>query len=386
METITEKCTGCRTCEKSCPKTSITMVCDDEGFIMPSINQETCIDCKICQKRCPQNNYDQWHVPKNVYAVRDKDDKEIYRSASGGAFAVIARYALTELDAVVYGASYVDEDLHVGHIAVKNISELYRLQSSKYVQSNTLETYEEVKHYLSQGVKVLYSGTPCQIAGLKSYLNKDYDNLLTVDLICHGVPSPLLFEKYMVWLSSKMTKVIEYDFRDKSGGWGLSYKVKSKGQIRGKSGLSDPYYYHFLKGNIYRECCYECRYCRKERVSDITIGDYWGIEKEHPHFFSTKGVSCVLLNTEKGQDAFKHIRNYMYVQESTFEQVARHNENLYYPTKRPLVRDAIYKGIKEKNAIDFYKENMAFPVSMKSRIKALAPTSIKKFIRKIKKA
>ena len=386
MKTITEKCTGCRACEESCPKKSITMVVDDEGFINPLINQDTCIDCKLCHKRCPQNGYNQWKAPLDVYAVRDKDDQEIYRSASGGAFAVIARYALTELGAVVYGAAYIDEDLHVGHIAVKNISELYRLQSSKYVQSNTFETYDEVKLFLIQGVKVLYSGTPCQIAGLKSYLNKDYDNLLTVDLICHGVPSPLLFEKYMTWLSSKMTKVIEYDFRDKSDGWGLDYKAKAKAKAKALPGLLDPYYYHFLKGDTYRECCYECRYCRKERVGDITIGDYWGIEMEHPKFFSTKGVSCVLVNTPKGEDAFKHICNYMYVLESTFEQVARHNENLYYPTKRSIVRDTIYKGIKEKNAIAYFDENMAFPISMKSRIKALVPPSIKKLIRKMRKS
>lgn len=384
MNSITDRCTGCRTCEKVCPKQSISMITDIEGFLIPSIDQNTCIDCKLCQKRCPQNGLEVWKEPIAIYAVRDKNDKEIYRSASGGAFAVLANFAIEQHNAVVFGAAYIDENLHVGHLYIDDVNDLYKLQSSKYVQSNTLDTYAVVKKNLNDGRKVVYSGTPCQIAGLKSYINKDDENLLTIDLICHGVPSPLLFEKYLEWLSIKTSKIISYNFRDKSRGWGLKYKVKTKTKTKVLSGVLDPYYYHFLEGNTYRESCYYCRYCRKERVGDITIGDYWGIEKEHPNFFSTKGVSCVLVNTSKGMEAFSAVQEKLHCIESSFDQVALHNGNLLRSTKRNEIRNHIYDGIRNKPINQFFCENMVYPRSLKARIKSMIPSKIEMFLKKLK--
>lgn len=369
MEKITEFCTGCRACEQLCPTRSITMSPDKEGFLMPFVSQETCIDCLLCQKRCPQNSISASTTSSSVYAFRNKDDSTLFNSASGGSFVAFACYII-ENGGVVYGAAYVDDDLHVEHIRVDNLQELVKLQSSKYVQSNPQNTYSEVLKDLQNGINVLYSGTPCQIAGLKSFLKKDYDGLLTIDLICHGVPSPLLFEKYIQWMSLHFSKIVEYDFRDKSAGWGLGYKYKTVDKSKAKPGVLDPYYYHFLKGNTYRECCYKCKYTKPDRIADITIGDYWGIEKEHPGFYSNKGVSCILLNSKKGELLFEKIRLYAYVLESTFDKVAKHNDNLLLPTERHSIRNSIYRGLNEKSLDMFFSENMKYPRSFMAILKS----------------
>lgn len=380
MEKITNSCTGCRACEQLCPTGSITMQLDAEGFLQATINQKNCIDCKLCEKKCPQNHTPHKENPIEILGVRDIDSDELFKSASGGAFAVAARYILTQ-NGSVYGAAYIDKELHVGHLRVTSVKDLYRLQSSKYVQSNTLDTYKAVKEDLIEGLNVLYSGTPCQIAGLKQYLKIEYNNLYTMDLICHGVPSPLLFEKYLNHLEKEKigSKIINYDFRGKKRGWGLGYmaeiRTKEKNSFNIFSSL-DPYYYNFLKCNIFRECCYQCNYSTKERVGDITIGDYWGIEKEHPKFFSTKGVSCILINTEKGKQLFSAIKNNFKIQETTFEKVVKHNFNLERPCMRPQVRNSIYQGINEKEATEFITSNLKYPKTIKAIIKSRIPSFI----------
>ena len=230
MEKITDLCTGCRTCEQLCAHKAIQMVEDNEGFITASINQELCVDCGLCQKRCPQNTPVEKSSAKKVLAIRLKDDEMLYRSASGGAFAGIAK-AWIEEGGVVVGVVY-DNKWNAHHTCATTMEELLQTQSSKYVQADTRQTYSEVKKLLQEGKRVLFSGTGCQIGGLKAFLHKDYDNLLTMDLICHGVASPLLFKKYIEWLGEKSgSPILEYDFRDKKGGWGLGYKYKYKYSI-----------------------------------------------------------------------------------------------------------------------------------------------------------
>ena len=381
MEQITEFCTGCRTCEQLCPTQSVKIEADKEGFLIPVVNQTTCIDCMLCHKHCPQNTKLSSNPPSSVYAFRYANDGKLYHSASGGAFVALAQNYIDH-GGVVYGAAYVDDDFHVAHIRVSDKKNLYKLQSSKYVQSDTHHTFDEVKIDLQKGLLVLYSGTPCQIAGLKAFLRKDYNTLLMVDIICHGVPSPLLFDKYITWLSSRISKIIEYNFRDKSTGWGLGYKVRAKDRTLTLPGMLDPYYYHFLRGNTYRECCYQCKYAKPERVSDLTIGDYWGIEKEHPEFYSTKGVSCVLVNTEKGQKWLDMIRSDAYILNSTFEKVAKHNGNLLQPTHRNEIRNMIYEGINSKPITSFMSENLKYSKPIKTLIKSFFPTSLKRMIKR----
>lgn len=241
---ITEYCTGCRACEQLCAHHAIVMKSDKEGFVTACIDEGKCVECGLCCKRCPQNNLIGKSEPIASLAVRDKDDEELAVSASGGAFAAAARVILLH-GGIVVGAAYND-DMTVGHIVVERLDDLYKVQSSKYVQSNTMATYSQVKAMLREGREVLYSGTPCQIGGLRAYLRKDYDTLYTMDLICHGVASPKLFAKYLVWLGGKMKgKIIGYDFRDKSCGWGLDYMTKTKTKTKTKPSTLDPYYYHF---------------------------------------------------------------------------------------------------------------------------------------------
>lgn len=383
MENITEFCTGCRTCEQICPKSCISMKFSSEGFLEPFVDPGQCVNCGLCQKHCPQNNLKVYPLSEKVFAVKSKNDKELYKSASGGAFAALARYFLEQNGACV-GASYY-KGWDVGHKIIRSLDDLPSLQSSKYVQSDTLYTYSEVRCLLSQGIKVLYSGTPCQIAGLNSFLgNVDKSNLLTIDLICHGVPSIKLFKSYIQWLEHRYGEpIIDFNFRDKSAGWGLNIKIKTKTKIKTRSCVIDPYYFHFLKGDTYRECCYRCSYSRPERVGDITIGDFWGIESILPDFFSKKGVSCLILNTPNAMALIPMFKSIFYTEEVLLNDVIKFQRNLVSPTLRPDIRDIIYKRLDEKDLESFFKTVLTYPPNVKSELIAILPEWMKKFLRKM---
>lgn len=376
MEKITEFCTGCRACEQLCPKRCISMKSNKEGFLVAEIDENVCIHCGLCQKRCPQNQLSEKHRPIKALAVRYKDNESLKNSASGGAFIAMA-HRFVKQGGTVFGAAYL-EDWKVGHVAVHDGADLYRLQGSKYVQCDTQHTYSEVKALLEDGKQVLYSGTPCQIGGLRAFLRKDYGNLLTIDLICHGVASPKLFQKYIEWLGKETGgKILYYNFRDKAGGWGLGYRAKTKTKTKTKTANLDPYYYHFLKGDTYRECCYRCNYCTQERIGDITVGDYWGIEREHPKFYSTKGVSVVLLNTDKALSLLERVKDVFYIQESTFEKAAKKNHNLLSPTPRPQVRNSIYAHMEDMDTGTYFGTVLKTPNRLADRVKGSLPMRVK---------
>lgn len=379
MELITEYCTGCKACGDICHKNAITFVPDKEGFHFPEINQELCVDCKLCQKQCPQNADSHKPAMQKVFAFTAKDKSLLRKSASGGAFAVFAKTIIEKRGCVV-GCAY-DEELRAKHVLVDNLSDLQKLQGSKYVQSNTAGIYKIVKEKLIDGCPVLFSGTGCQIAALKSYLRKDYDNLITIDIICHGVPSPLLFEKYKDYLAIKYGgRVIDYDFRNKERfGWTLDAKIITENSSHFVTRRNDPYYRYFVKGSIYREACYHCNYNNNNRFSDITIGDYWKILKHHPDFYDKRGVSVIVINSQKGLEFYNSCKEYFIDVETTFEEAVSGNLNLLKPTKKDAERSHIYDGITSLSPDAFFKKK--FPISRKQIIEAEAIRWMPAFLR-----
>lgn len=377
---VKEKCVGCRSCEQICPKKCIDIKPNYEGFLYPSIKDDECIHCGLCIKACPtKNEFQHRNEPISVWGFKNKSE-DIMQSASGGA-ADVATKTILNKDGVVYGAAY-NEDLKVEHIEVNKLAEKYRLQSSKYVQSDINDCYTKAKIQLIKGKKVLFTGTPCQIAGLYSFLGKDYPNLITIDLICHGVPSPKLFEKYLEYQSDKLKeKIVSYNFRSKDKrGWGTQYLLKTKTKTKTKTLALDKYGKHFLDGDCYRECCYQCPYANTNRVGDITVGDFWGINKCHPEFFSSKGVSSVFVNTEKGNLLFSEMKNEAISLVSTLEEGLIKQGNLKRPTKRLEERNNFYLDIDNKNYVD----NLAIGFQFKERIKTFIPNKILLLLKRIK--
>lgn len=375
---IKDKCVGCKSCEQRCPKHCISMVDNKEGFWYPVVDDKNCIECKACLKACPMENTDMHrNEPKCVWAWRNKNDVDIMRSASGGA-ADSAANAVLQMGGVVFGAAY-DENLVVNHIEVKTNAEREKIQSSKYVQSDLKDSYYRTRQYLAEGKIVLFTGTPCQIAGLYTFLGGDQENLYTMDLICHGVPSPKFFKKYIEYQGRKNVEpVIYYNFRSKTKrGWGTQYLLKTKTKEKTNLLSLDRYGKHFMEGDCYRESCYQCEYANTKRVADLTVGDFWGIAKSHPHFYSIRGVSSVFVNTEKGLWLFEQVESYAYVEKATLEEGIVRQGNLIAPSKRPISRNIFYDNIDNDNFI----ENIAIGMQLKERIKAIIPIRI---IQKIK--
>lgn len=350
------KCLGCAVCEKSCPTHAIKMEENNEGFIYPIINHDLCIKCNICSSKCPINNHLKLNEPKKVYASYAKDINILKRSSSGGVFSILALYVLNA-GGIVYGASYGD-NLQVKHIGIEDSKDLVKLNGSKYISSQLNNIYIEIKENLEANKLILFSGTPCQIAGLKSYLNKKYSNLITIDVICHGIPSQKLFDIWKKEEEHKLKdKITFFNFRSKKKEWGLFYSYQTKS---GKNyyGISEKnlFYNEFLKSNTYRESCYTCLYAKKERIADITLGDYWKIEKYHPDFTNKLGVSLVLINSEVGNKLFDKIKNQLIFKESSLQNAIDGNYNLVRPSKRTVKRDNIYESFK----YDYHKKNLKF--------------------------
>ena len=376
---IKEKCVGCKSCEQSCPKQCISMLETKEGFWYPSVDEKSCIECKLCLKKCPVENI-AYHrnEPKKVWAWRNKNVVDFMRSASGGAADSAAKTVL-KMGGVVYGAAY-DEQLVVSHIEVTDNAEREKIQSSKYVQSDPKDSYSNAKQRLAEGKTVLFTGTPCQIAGLYAFLGGDQKNLYTIDLICHGVPSPKFLKKYLEYQNKEMAgKVIYYNFRSKDKrGWGTQYLLKTQTQTKTQILSLDRYGKHFMDGDCYRESCYQCAYANTNRVADITVGDFWGIAKSHPNFNSQKGVSSVLVNSKKGQKLFEMMKNLAEVEEATLEEGMVKQGNLVEPSHRPKNRDDFYTQIDDIAFIDELKVG----IELKERIKNILPAEVIRILKK----
>lgn len=293
-----DKCTGCMACYNICPKSCISMVSGKLDHLFPEVDQTLCVNCRLCQKVCPENSNLSRHYPMTAFAGWHAEKEQYLTSTSGGAATAFAQTVIMK-GGVVYGCSS-DAGLRFRHIRISDLEELVRLKGSKYVQSDISNTYRSVKKDLSTPLTVLFIGTPCQCAGLKSYLGKDYDNLYCVDLICHGVPSQKLLKQHLMKVSAGQA-----DFVTFRKGNDMAFRVYDKsGSLIYYSNVwneryRDAYYSAFIDGYTYRESCYSCRYARPERCTDVTVGDFWGLSSTVEHD-SINGCSCILPITEKG--------------------------------------------------------------------------------------
>ena len=345
-----ENCTGCGACMNICPTNSIKFQKDEEGFNEPRINEETCIKCGKCIKTCPVNSKVERRKVNSAYAAVNKDNITLMNSSSGGVFTELARYVINQ-NGYVFGAAF-DDKLKVTHILVDNIKDIDKLKGSKYVQSNTKNTFQEAQNLLKQGKLVLYSGTPCQIAGLKNFVETKYQqNLITVDLICHGVPSQDFFDKYIESIGGS-DKVSEFKFRHKvkkDNNCQILHYRKDKKTVNIRNPVLDPYYNAFFSRYISRESCYHCEYANDKRVSDITLGDFWGVSNYYKEFEDVAGVSAILVNTQKGEKILKKVKDNFIMKDANIEDIKRHNQSLNYPIKKTNVREKIFKELKESN-------------------------------------
>ncbi len=370
------KCCGCHACYSICPKNAIRMEFDDKGFKYPVIDQAKCVNCGICKKVCPvlKNSENQYSL--KAYAMINKNDEERLNSSSGGIFILLAKYILSK-KGVVFGAAF-DEEFNVKHICIDDEKYLSKLQGSKYVQSDINDTYKDVKYFLNKGSLVLFTGTSCQIEGLKSYLNKNYENLYTQDIICHGVPSPKVWQKYLDYQKKKYNENIKFvSFRNKDYGWSLfQTKILFETKCYSASHHDDIFMKAFLKNSCLRESCYQCHFKRNYRISDITLADFWGINKVDSSMNDEKGTSIVIINSENGQELFDLIKGSCKYKEIKLEQVKQFNPAYVKSAVKDSKYDEFYKNIDNTE----FDELIRKYVSKASLIKQLK-SKIKRFIK-----
>ena len=306
------QCTGCHGCANICPVQAVTMKSDDEGFLYPIIDEEKCIGCHLCEQVCPihKSSCASEKTPNAFAAVCTYENIRM-GSSSGGVFPVLAEYILKK-NGAVFGAVSTEDCKSVEHQVAFNIDENTAQRGSKYLQSRIGSTYKQAEELLKSGKMVLFTGTPCQIAGLYAYLRKNYENLYTQDLICHGVPSPLVWKKYLDEMEKKARKSIKsVSFRNKGRGWkNYSLRVEfSNRSIYCKSLIEDPYLKGFMSDLFLRPSCYECRYKSIGRQADITLADFWGVEKVFPELDDDCGVSLIYVHSQKGKELLDAVRN-----------------------------------------------------------------------------
>lgn len=339
-----DSCCGCEACTQICPKSCITMQKDFEGFLYPSVDANQCINCGLCEIVCPLKNVKQDKKPQKVLAIKNKNIQIRTKSSSGGIFYQIAKYIIQK-GGIVYGAAF-DSDWNVHHISIEEQSEIYKLMGSKYLQSRINNTYKDIKKLLQKNQLVLFTGCPCQVAGLNNYLlNKKYPNLITIDCLCHGVPSPEIWQMYLKDVCSikdkdynknfnYKSKISNINFRDKTDGW-RNYRLTISGNLTSKKDndniiLSENHKDNiFMKGflnNLYlRPSCYQCKFKRFQSNSDLTIGDYWGIYRVKPDFNDNNGVSMAFINTHKAASILTMINNDIEFVVTTFEDTLSNN-------------------------------------------------------------
>ena len=360
-----QHCCGCGACANACSKNAISMCTNEQGFIYPVIDQGACVDCGLCHKVCAFNDERWIHAEaQRCYGGIDCSlDKS--QSSSGGISNALSKI-IVEADGVVYGCALenVNDEITPHHIRVDNVENLKKLQGSKYVQSDIDDTYRQVKCDLKNGKQVLFTGTPCQVAGLRSFLRKPYDNLFCIDIICHGIPSKQMFQDSIrSYEEANNGEVVDIFFRDKSKFPALNQKIIYNQKINIRYYTDSLYYTCFLRGDIYRESCYNCPYAQTGRVSDITLGDFWGLEFTNPEQLKDnggpidlqQGVSCIIVNSKQGEKLLSSAKGNLYLFDSSIDDIAKSNHQLRHPSPMPSCRSKIFKDYEENGYDGFCK-------------------------------
>lgn len=354
---IPKNCTGCTACVSICTVSAIEMEPDQEGFSYPKIDIKKCIECGQCAGVCPLKN----HFPEEerndfgteIYALMNQNTEIRRKSSSGGAFFALASTFLalksTACSGHVYGVSMTDDGLKAVHVEADSIEQLYRMLGSKYVQSDLVGVFCRIKKELENGEKVLFSGTPCQVAGLKRFLKKDYSSLYTIDFVCHGIPSPGVWKRYL--REKTLSKRIkEISFRDKNVGWkdyslALSF---DDGTMMSKTVGEDPYLKAFVHNITIRKSCFNCKFRQLVRNSDLTLADCWGAENYLKEMNDNQGISAVIIHSEKGKNIFSMLDNIKTIK-IDLKDFQRYNPSLTKQITKNDNRDYFFKKYVQEN-------------------------------------
>ena len=346
-------CTGCGACMKACPKGAIHMQEDAAGFPTPQIDEKSCVDCGLCSKVCPALNPPEQQATRAAYAAQLRDEEALLDSTSGGIFTALSREVFSR-GGVVYGCVWDDEYNAVVQVA-ESEAQIAPMRGSKYVWSWAADCFQDVKKRLEAGQAVLFTGLPCQVAGLKNYLRRDYENLYLLDFLCSGSPSPLALKAYLKTICKPPMplKELKLKFRDKNPygvGVHITYTGKKGHVVKGEH-IRNPYYYSFYTKLIDRESCYQCPYGTDRRIADLTMGDYWGVSRYHADMNIRAGVSALLVNTEKGEKLLAAVQSRLELKQTRIESIAAANNLACNGKKReihrPAKREAFFQELRQ---------------------------------------
>lgn len=383
MENIKNKdektCYGCSACKQICPQKCIDMVENERGFLIPIIDEKKCTKCGVCKIVCDNVNNESGNKVRKCFMAIINDKNILRNSTSGGIFSTFANYVL-ENNGAVYGCSW--ESLEAKHIRVQSEKELFKIRKSKYIQSDINNSFIRAKKDLLDNKMVLFSGTGCQISGLLAYLGRNYDNLITIEVACHGVPSPGLFREYIKYMEKKeKRKILNFEFRNKvkhkTGEHYMFEIMYDDGIKKYFYANEDPYYNSFLEGKILRKTCYNCKFKGNLRKSDITLSDFWGVEKVDRRFPAYNGVSAIIINTTKGEDLYNKINNTIKCKEIEFDDVVLENKSLIQGPKYELV---VEYRLDDSGLFEKLSPNK----SLKKFLKNKMPGNLKYFLKRMK--
>lgn len=375
------KCCGCNNCANICPVNAIKMREDEKGFRYPFVDISKCIHCGLCKTVCPFSEHKISHEPVSAFAVQSIVDENLQRSSSGGVFYELAESVISD-GGIVAGCIFND-NMTAEIVCTEDLAVVRRMQGSKYVEAEMNNVCQVVKDILKTGRKVLFSGTPCQVAALRAYVgDTDCNALYTIDFVCHGVPSRKLFKcNTEAIINRYKSDIVEYSFRSKTLGWGQQTLIKF-GNAKRKSFYPEiqPYHYGYLRGYLNRDCCYKCPFAVKFRFSDITIGDYWGGQKYHTNFNSVKGLSFLCINTDKGATLFELCKSKFKYEATTVSHIGEENNDIVSVEPRndivPNIREDIYSTAYSKGFSYAAKKYLKPKNTIKVIMKRILPTSL----------